>query len=156
RRAATPSAPWCARSPASPCRSGHEAVLRVPPLGRRERGTAPRPAPPVPLPDARRADTMRLSRADRRLISDRWFTVDRMLLAAILVIIATGLLLSLAASPSIALKRGLPTFHFTERHLAFALLSAAVLFAVSLASLKTVRRLALAVLIASLLGMLLL
>ena len=52
---------------------------------------------------------MRLSRAERSLLVDWWFTVDRALLAAVLVIIGAGLLVSLAASPSIAIKRGLPT-----------------------------------------------
>ena len=90
---------------------------------------------------------MRLSRAERSLLVDWWFTVDRALLAAILVIVAAGLLLSLAASPSIALKRGLPTFYFVERHVAFALASVTLLLVVSLLSPPQVRRLALAVLI---------
>jgi cell division protein FtsW len=90
---------------------------------------------------------MRLSRAERSILVDWWFTVDRALLAAILVIVGAGLLLSLAASPSIALKRGLPTFYFVERHLAFALAATAVLLAVSLLSQEGVRRLALAVLL---------
>ena len=55
---------------------------------------------------------MRLSRAERSLLADWWFTVDRMLLAAILVIAGAGLLLSLAASPTLAVKRGLPTYYF--------------------------------------------
>jgi cell division protein FtsW len=93
---------------------------------------------------------MRLSRAERSLLADWWFTVDRALLAAILVIIGAGLLLSLAASPSIALKRGLPTFYFVERHVVFALVSIAVLFAVSLLSPARVRRLSLAVLLIAL------
>jgi cell division protein FtsW len=90
---------------------------------------------------------MRLSRAERSLLVDWWFTVDRALLAAILVIVAAGLLLSLAASPSIALNRGLPTFYFVERHVAFALASVTLLLVVSLLSPPQVRRLALAVLI---------
>jgi len=90
---------------------------------------------------------MRISRAERSLLADWWFTVDRMLLAAILVIIGVGLLLSLAASPSIAIKRGLPTFYFVERHLIFALASTLVLLTVSLLSPPAVRRLALAVLL---------
>ncbi len=88
---------------------------------------------------------MRLSRAERSVLSEWWFTVDRVLLGAILGIIAVGVLLSLAASPAIAIKRGLPMYYFSERHLVFALLSAAVLFAVSLSTPPTVRRLALAV-----------
>src|ERR1700741_5130628 len=93
---------------------------------------------------------VRLSRAERSILVDWWFTVDRALLAAILVIVGAGLLLSLAASPSIALKRGLPTFHFVQRHFIFALTSVALLLAVSLLSQASVRRLSLAVLLASL------
>ena len=59
---------------------------------------------------------MRLSRAERSLLVDWWFTVDRALLAAILFILGAGMLLSSAESPSIALKRGLPTFYYVERH----------------------------------------
>jgi len=98
---------------------------------------------------------MRLSRAERSILSDWWFTVDRVLLAAILVIIGAGLLLSLAASPSIALKRGLPTFYFVERHLVFALAAVAVMLGVSLLSPAGVRRLALGLLVAALLLMVL-
>ena len=90
---------------------------------------------------------MRLSREERSLLVDWWFTVDRALLATILVIACAGLLLSLAASPSIALKRGLPTFYFVQRHFVFALLSVALLLAVSLLSQAQVRRLSLAVLL---------
>ena len=93
---------------------------------------------------------MRLSRAERSLLVDWWFTVDRVLLATILVIVGAGLLLSLAASPSIALKRGLPTFHFVQRHFVFALTSVVLLLAVSLLSRTSVRRLSLAVLLGAL------
>jgi cell division protein FtsW len=93
---------------------------------------------------------MRLSRAERSLLVDWWFTVDRLLLATILVIVGAGLLLSLAASPSIALKRGLPTFHFVQRHFVFSLTSVVLLLAVSLLSQTQVRRLSLAVLLGAL------
>src|SRR5262245_7982000 len=93
---------------------------------------------------------MRLSRAERSVLVDWWFTVDRALLAAILVIVGAGLVLSLAASPSIALKRGLPTFHYVQRHFAFALTGAVVLLAVSLLSPSQVRRLSLGVLLGAL------
>jgi len=96
---------------------------------------------------------VKLSRAERSRLSDWWFSVDRMLLSTIFVIIGVGLLLSLAASPSLALKRALPTFYFAERHLAFAVASAAVLLAVSLSSLAGVRRLALWVFLVALLLM---
>ncbi len=92
---------------------------------------------------------MRLSRAERSLLVDWWFTVDRVLLAAILVIVGAGLLLSLAASPSIAIKRGLPTFYFVQRHIVFAVAGLGILLAVSLLPLESVRRLALVVLLAT-------
>ena len=68
------------------------------------------------------------------MLVDWWFTVDRVLLATILVIVGAGVVLSLAASPSIALKRGLPTFHFVQRHFAFAVDELVLLLAVSLLS----------------------
>ena len=92
---------------------------------------------------------MRLSRAERSVLVDWWFTVDRVLLASILAIVGTGLLLSLAASPSIAVKRGLPVFYFVERHFVFAFASVVLLLAVSLLSQSSVRRLSLMVLIAA-------
>jgi cell division protein FtsW len=86
---------------------------------------------------------MRLSRADRSLLTDWWFTVDRVLLAAIVTLIAVGVVFSLAASPAVAVKKGLPAFHFVERHVIFAVLSALTLIAVSTLTPRGVRRLAL-------------
>jgi cell division protein FtsW len=88
---------------------------------------------------------MRLSRAERSVLVDWWFTVDRALLATILTILGAGLLLSLAASPSIALKRGLPAFYFVQRHFVFAGASIVLLLTVSLMSLPMLRRLSAAV-----------
>ena len=88
---------------------------------------------------------MRISRAERSLLADWWFTVDRVLLASLLVIAGAGLLLSLAASPSMAVKRGLPPYHFVERHLLFALAGVALMLVVSTLSPRAVRRLALVV-----------
>jgi cell division protein FtsW len=98
---------------------------------------------------------MRLSRVERSLLSDWWFSVDRVLLIALLALLGAGLLLSLAASPAIAIKRGLPTFFYTARHLTFALAAAAILFTVSLSSGPSVRRLALGVLLVAMALMLL-
>jgi len=98
---------------------------------------------------------MSLSRAERSRLAEWWFSVDRVLLATVLVIAGTGLLLSLAASPAIALKRGLPTFYFVERHLLFAAAALATMFAVSLLSPAQLRRLSLMMLGVSLALMLL-
>lgn len=92
---------------------------------------------------------MRLTRADRSVLADWWFTVDRRLLGALLVLIGIGCILSLAASPSVALKKGLPAFHFVERHFLFAALGLAIMVAVSAMTPRQVRRLALVLVIAA-------
>jgi cell division protein FtsW len=86
---------------------------------------------------------MTLSRAERSVLTDWWFTVDRMLLAAILTIAGAGVVLSLAASPAIAIKRGLPTYYFVERHLVFLAAGIVLMLGLSLLSPARVRRLAL-------------
>ncbi|MDX2159387.1 MAG: putative peptidoglycan glycosyltransferase FtsW [Hyphomicrobiaceae bacterium] len=92
---------------------------------------------------------MRLTRSDRSLVAEWWFTVDRQLLAALLVLIGAGLVLSLAASPAVAVKKGLPPFYFAERHFVFAGLGMIVMLAVSALTPRTMRRVALVVLVAS-------
>jgi cell division protein FtsW len=92
---------------------------------------------------------MKISRTDRSRFTDWWFTVDRVLLAGIFAIITAGVVLSLAASPSTAAKRGLPTFYFFERHIIFAVLSVALMLAVSFLSPPSIRRLALGVMLTS-------
>lgn len=87
------------------------------------------------------------------MLTDWWFTVDRMLLAAILAIAGAAVILSLAASPAIAIRRGLPTYYFVERQLVFIAAGVALMLAVSLLSPASVRRLALAVLATCLVGM---
>jgi cell division protein FtsW len=86
---------------------------------------------------------MRISRTDRSLFAEWWFTVDRVLLAAILALIGIGLVLSLAASPAVALKKGLPAFHFVERQMVFAAIGVTAMLAVSLLGPRAIRRLAL-------------
>ncbi len=92
---------------------------------------------------------MRLSRADRSRFTDWWFTVDHVLLVSIFILMGVGLVLSLAASPAVALKKGLPAFYFVERHIVFSLLGAGLMLAVSFLSPHSVRRVALMVLLAS-------
>jgi cell division protein FtsW len=78
------------------------------------------------------------------MLTDWWFTVDRLLLAAILAIAGAGVVLSLAASPAIAIKRGLPTFYFVERQFVFIAVAVVLMLGLSLLSPAGVRRFALA------------
>jgi cell division protein FtsW len=94
-----------------------------------------------------------ISRADRSRFAEWWFTVDRQLLALIGVLMVSGLLLSLAASPAIAIKRGFATYHFVYRQFFFAALATVVIIAVSFASPLMIRRLAIISLCVSLVGL---
>lgn len=71
-----------------------------------------------------------------------WLTVDRWLLAALGVLIGVGAVLILAASPPVAERIGLDSFHFARRQIALVPIALAIVFAVSLLSPKGVRRLA--------------
>ncbi|MGQ0671455.1 MAG: FtsW/RodA/SpoVE family cell cycle protein [Hyphomicrobium sp.] len=96
---------------------------------------------------------MRISRADRSRFADWWFTADRALLGALMALLALGLVLSLAASPAVAMKKGLPPYYFVERHLMFAVLGMAIVMLTSLLPPQRVRRLALGILAASLVSL---
>src|SRR5579859_2130317 len=89
--------------------------------------------------------TPMLSREQRNPISDWWWTVDRLQLAAILALILGGITLSLAASPPVATRIGLDPFHFFNRHVLFLLPSFIVLIGVSFLSPRQIRRTALIV-----------
>ena len=90
-----------------------------------------------------------VSRAERSALANWWWTVDRWLLAALGALIVLGLVLTLAASPPVAERLGLPTFHFVNRQMAFLVPAIAVLFVTSFLSPRHVRRTALIVFIVS-------
>jgi cell division protein FtsW len=96
---------------------------------------------------------MRLSRADSSRFATWSFTVDHALLTAFSILIALGFVLSLAASPAVAIKKGLPTYYFVERHAFFAILSGALILSISFLSPSGVRRLAGAILCAAFAGL---
>ena len=86
-----------------------------------------------------------LSREQRNPLSDWWWTVDRLQLAAIIALILGGVILSLAASPQVATRIGLDPFHFFNHHVMFLLPSFTVLIGVSFLSPRQIRRTALIV-----------
>jgi cell division protein FtsW len=86
-----------------------------------------------------------LSREERNPLSQWWWTVDRPLLGAIIALMLSGVILSLAASPSVAVRIGLDPFHFFDRHVFFLLPSFIVLIGTSFLSPRQVRRSALIV-----------
>lgn len=88
-----------------------------------------------------------ISRAERTRFANWWWTVDRLMLAAIAVLMLAGIVLSLAASPPVATRIGLDAFHFVNRHVMFLAPAFAVMIAMSFLSPRHIRRLALAVFI---------
>src|SRR3981189_3862600 len=86
-----------------------------------------------------------LSREQRNPLSEWLWTVDRLLLAAIIALMLGGIILSLAASPPVATRIGLDPFHFFNRHVFFLLPSFMVLIGVSFLSPRQIRRSALIV-----------
>ena len=84
-----------------------------------------------------------ISRAERTLVGEWWWTVDRLLLAALAVLMMAGIVLSLAASPPVAERLGLNLFHFVNRQMFFAVVAVPVLVFVSFLTPRQVRRVAL-------------
>jgi cell division protein FtsW len=86
-----------------------------------------------------------ISREQRTPLSQWWWTVDRLQLAALATLMLAGIILSLAASPPVAARIGLDPFHFFNRHVLFLLPSFTVMVAVSFLSPRQIRRSALIV-----------
>ena len=87
-----------------------------------------------------------ISRDQRTPLGEWWWTVDRLLLAAVLTLMLGGIVLSLAASPAVAMRIGASDpFHFFNRHVAFLVPSFIALIGTSLLSPRSVRRSALIV-----------
>lgn len=89
------------------------------------------------------------TRSDRSAVAEWWWTIDRWFLAAFVALIGFGMVLSFAASPAVAERIGLDTYHFVERHAMFLVPAIVVMIGVSFLDPRQIRRLALIVLIAS-------
>ena len=90
-----------------------------------------------------------IARTDTSLVGRWWWTIDRWTLAALGAIGAIGAVLTLAASPPVAERLGLDTFHFAKRQFLFLGLAAAIIFSMSFLSPRGVWRAALGCLAAA-------
>jgi cell division protein FtsW len=93
---------------------------------------------------------MHFARNDTSILGNWWWTVDRWLLGAVVLLGALGLLLTTTASPPVAERINVDSFHFVKKQ---AIMLAPALFTiivVSLLNVKQIRRLALAVFIGAL------
>lgn len=91
-----------------------------------------------------------VSRVDRGAVANWWWTIDRWFFAAFLVLMGMGIVLSFAASPAVAERIGLDSYHFVIRQMTFMVPAVIVMIGVSFLSARHVRRLALFMLAGSL------
>src|SRR3954447_18752033 len=90
-----------------------------------------------------------VSRTERTPFAEWWWTVDKVMLAALGALMLGGIVLSLAASPPVATRIGLDPFHFVNRHVMFLIPAIAVLLITSTLPARHIRRVALIVFIGS-------
>lgn len=84
-----------------------------------------------------------ISRTDTSIVGRWWWTVDRLLLSSFLGLAFFGILLVATASPAVAERIDLSSFHFVNKHLSFLFLSILVMVITSMLPEKVIRRLCL-------------
>ncbi|KKB10400.1 cell division protein FtsW [Devosia chinhatensis] len=87
------------------------------------------------------------SRAEKTPLAEWWWSIDKELLGALIMLLTVGVVLSFGASPAVAERIGLDEWHFVIRHALFALLAVPVMVVTSLMSQRQARFAALGVLI---------
>ena len=93
---------------------------------------------------------MSFSRTDNSVMARWWWTVDRWMLLALALLVGLGLVMIMAASPAVASRIGLDSFHFVVKQLQILPVAAAILIGVSMLEPRQVRALALAALLGGL------
>jgi cell division protein FtsW len=91
-----------------------------------------------------------LARSDRSVLGRWWWTVDRWTLAVLIIIIGFGILLIQAATPAVAVKHGLDSSYFIQRHLVMLVVAILIIFGLSLLSPRFIRWLAAGLLVITL------
>jgi cell division protein FtsW len=91
-----------------------------------------------------------VSRADRSPFAEWLWTVDRYLFAGFVILMIGGIVLSFAASPAVAERLDIDSYHFIKRQAMFLVPALAVMLGVSALSPRMVRRVALVVFLVSL------
>jgi cell division protein FtsW len=94
-----------------------------------------------------------VSRVDRGPVARWWWTIDLYFLGAFLTLMGLGVILSFAASPAVAERIGLDSYHFVERQIMFMAPALVCMIAVSFMDQSQVRRFAVLMLIGAILMM---
>lgn len=94
-----------------------------------------------------------VSRVERGPVADWFWTIDRLFMITFILLMGIGFMLSFAASPAVAERLNLDSFHFVKRHAAFMLPALGVMIGLSFLTPRQVRRTAMVILAVSLLMM---
>jgi len=87
------------------------------------------------------------SRLDKSPIATWWWTVDRWFLAAFLTLMGLGIVMSFAASPAVAERIGLDSFHFATKQIIFTLPAIGAMLSVSFLDARQIRRMSIIMLV---------
>ena len=91
-----------------------------------------------------------VSRAEPSLSGRWWWSIDRLILTALVALMVSGVVLLMAGGPPVAERLGLSTFHFVNRQAAYLAVAMVIFLAASLMTPRQVRRAALLLYIVSL------
>ncbi|KQU52590.1 cell division protein FtsW [Bosea sp. Leaf344] len=91
-----------------------------------------------------------VSRAEPSLSGRWWWSIDRVILGALVALMVSGVVLLMAGGPPVAERLGLSTFHFVNRQAFFLLAALAIFIGVSFMTPRQVRRAALLIFVCSL------
>jgi len=85
------------------------------------------------------------------VLSRWWRTVDRLTIGCILLLVAVGLVMVLAASQPLATRHELSPFFYFERHIRFVMLALFAMFVLSVMEPQTIKRVSIVLLIGGIL-----
>lgn len=84
-----------------------------------------------------------VSRAEPSLSGRWWWSIDRIILSALVALMVSGVVLLMAGGPPVAERLGLSTFHFVNRQAAYLAVALLIFVGVSFLTPRQVRRMAL-------------
>lgn len=96
-----------------------------------------------------------ISRAEPTLTGNWWWSIDRLLLVGLASLVISGLVLLMAGGPPVAERLGLSTFHFVNRQVGYLAVALVIFTITSFLSPRYVRRAALLLYVAALVGVIL-
>jgi len=80
-------------------------------------------------------------RSRKNILSTWWWTIDRVMCLAVLILMAFGMMMVVTASPAIAERIGVTSFYFVKRQAIFLSLGGILMMGVSLLPIMGIRRL---------------